>query len=108
TIMWDFCERVDCRAVNKKAIEALIMCGAFGSTGATRRGMLEALEAAQRAGAKAQLDAQIGQGSIFDLGPADGGTSPFAAPAHPPLPIHQFGRTELLPPAQGAHGLLTS
>ena len=38
TSLWDFCERVDCRAVNKKAIEALIKCGAFGSTGATRRG----------------------------------------------------------------------
>ena len=81
TSLWDFCERVDCRTVNKKAIEALIKCGAFGSTGATRRGMLDVLEAAQGAGAKAQLDAQIGQGSIFDLGPIDGGASPFAAPA---------------------------
>ena len=68
TSLWDFCERVDARAVNKKAIEALIKCGAFGSTGATRRGMLDVLEAAQAAGAKTQLDAQIGQGSIFDLG----------------------------------------
>ena len=68
TSLWDFCERVDGRAVNKKAIEALIKCGAFGSTGATRKGMLEVLEAAQAAGQKAQLDAQIGQGSIFDLG----------------------------------------
>ena len=41
TSLWDFCERVDGRAVNKKAIEALIKCGAFGSTGATRRGMLD-------------------------------------------------------------------
>ncbi len=68
TSLWEFCERVDCRAVNKKAIEALIKCGAFGSTGATRRGMLDVLESAQGAGQKAQLDAQIGQGSIFDLG----------------------------------------
>ncbi len=68
TSLWEFCERVDGRAVNKKAIEALIKCGAFGSTGATRRGMLEVLESAQAAGQKAQLDAQIGQGSIFDLG----------------------------------------
>src|ERR671929_332577 len=64
--LWDFCERVDARAVNKKAIEALIKCGAFGSTGATRRGMLEVLEAAQQAGQKAQLDAQIRQSSVFD------------------------------------------
>jgi DNA polymerase III subunit alpha len=51
--LWDFCERVDARAVNRKAIEALIKCGAFGSTGASRRGMLEVLEAAQANGAKA-------------------------------------------------------
>ena len=67
TSLWDFCERVDSRAVNKKAIEALIKCGAFGSTGATRKGMLEVLEQAQGAGQKAQQDALIGQGSIFDL-----------------------------------------
>jgi DNA polymerase-3 subunit alpha len=36
TDLYDFCSRVDGRAVNKKAIEALIKCGAFGSTGATR------------------------------------------------------------------------
>src|SRR5690349_9417650 len=27
--LWDFCERVDARAVNKRAIEALIKCGGF-------------------------------------------------------------------------------
>src|SRR3954465_11203276 len=52
--LWDFCERVDARAVNKKAIEALIKCGAFGSTGASRKGMLNVLEAAQAAGQKSQ------------------------------------------------------
>jgi len=95
--LWDFCERVDGRAVNKKAIEALIKCGAFGSTGATRRGMLEVLESAQAAGQKAQLDAQIGQGSIFDLG-GDGGGAPsaFARPTHPPIPPEEFDRPELL------------
>ena len=108
TSLWDFCERVDCRTVNKKAIEALIKCGAFGSTGATRRGMLEVLEAAQGAGSKAQLDAEIGQGSIFDLGPADGGASPFAAPAHPPIPTHEFERTELLAVEKESIGLFIS
>ena len=107
TSLWDFCERVDCRTVNKKAIEALIKCGAFGSTGATRRGMLEVLEDAQGAGAKAQLDAEIGQGSIFDLAPI-GGTSPFAAPAHPPIPIHEFDRTELLAVEKESIGLFIS
>jgi DNA polymerase-3 subunit alpha len=100
TSLWDFCERVDGRAVNKKAIEALIKCGAFGSTGATRRGMLEVLESAQAAGQKSQLDAQIGQGSIFDLGGFgggdDGAASPFAAPTHPPIPTEEYERGELL------------
>ena len=66
--IWDFCERVDARAVNKRAIECLIKCGALDSTEATRKGMLEALPAAQSAGQKAQEDAQLGQGSIFDFG----------------------------------------
>jgi DNA polymerase-3 subunit alpha len=65
--LWEFCARVDSRAVNKKAIEALIKCGAFGSTGASRKGMLLVLEQAQGAGQKAQQDALIGQGSIFEL-----------------------------------------
>ena len=72
TSIWDFCARVDCRTVNKKAIESLIKCGALDSTGATRKGMLSVLPQAQGAGAKAQEDALSGQGSIFDLDPAGG------------------------------------
>jgi DNA polymerase III subunit alpha len=97
--LWDFCERVDCRTVNKRAIEALIKCGAFGSTEATRRGMLEVLDAAQAGGQKAQQDAAIGQGSIFDLGGFgdDAGASNTAfATTHPPIPTHEFERPELL------------
>jgi DNA polymerase-3 subunit alpha len=111
TSLWDFCERVDCRTVNKRSIEALIKCGAFGSTGASRRGMLEVLDAAQGGGQKAQQDAQIGQGSIFDLfdaGSADGGggaPAPFAAPAHPPIPTHEFERPELLAMEKESIGL---
>src|SRR5207302_4485033 len=85
--LFDFCARVDNRAVNKKAIEALIKCGAFGSTGATRRGMLEILEKAQGAGQKAQQDALIGQGSIFDLdGGGDQAAPATGIPSHAPIP----------------------
>ncbi len=66
--IWDFCERVDARAVNKRAIECLVKCGALDSTGAARKGMLAVLPHAQANGQKAQEDAQRGQGSIFDLG----------------------------------------
>ncbi len=111
TSLWDFCERVDCRAVNRKAIEALIKCGAFGSTGASRKGMLAVLEAAQGAGQKTQLDAQIGQGSIFDLGglggDAGGGGSAFA-PAHPPIPLDEMEKPELLAMEKESIGLYIS
>src|SRR6202008_2305998 len=73
TSLWDFCERVDARAVNKKANKAFEKWGPWVPPGAPRRGMLEVLEAAQAAGQKTQLDAQIGQGSIFDLGGLGGG-----------------------------------
>ncbi|HEX3830866.1 MAG TPA: DNA polymerase III subunit alpha [Solirubrobacteraceae bacterium] len=117
TSLFDFCERVDNRAVNKKAIEALIKCGAFGSTNAPRKGMLAVLEQAQAAGSKAQQDALIGQGSIFDLGGADtadaaggaatgGGT--FSAPSHAPIPGEEFDRTEMLAAEKESLGLFIS
>jgi DNA polymerase-3 subunit alpha len=96
--IWDFCERVDARAVNKRATECLIKCGALDSTGATRRGVLEALPAAQSAGQKAQEDAQLGQGSIFDFagGDAEGGGQRAAAQHRPPISAAEFDRAELL------------
>jgi DNA polymerase-3 subunit alpha len=115
TSLWDFCERVDSRAVNKKAIEALIKSGALGSTGASRKGMLAVLEAAQAAGQKTQQDAQIGQGSIFDLceGSSTGAdqSAPGAGllrPSHPPVPAEEFDQAELLAIEKEAIGLFIS
>jgi DNA polymerase-3 subunit alpha len=93
--IWDFCERVDTRAVNKRAVECLVKCGALDSTGASRRGMLEALPHATSFGQKAQEDSRMGQGSIFDLG----GGAPTDAPGrshHPPISAEEFDRRELL------------
>jgi DNA polymerase III subunit alpha len=94
--IWDFCERVDSRAVNKRAIECLIKCGALDSTGATRKGMLEALPSAQSSGQKAQEDAQMGQGSIFDFGDEGGGGAQTQAQHRPPISGVEFDRAELL------------
>jgi DNA polymerase III subunit alpha len=120
--LWDFCERVDSRAVNRKAIEALVKAGALGSTGATRKGMLSVLDSAQAAGQKAQQDAQIGQGSIFDLcepessgtaggGPAGQHGAPAAGvlrPSHPPIPGEEFDQSQLLAIEKEAIGLFIS
>ena len=63
--IWEFRERVDPQASNKRALESLVKCGALDSTGATRRGMLEALESALAHGARAQTDRLLGQSSLF-------------------------------------------
>ena len=60
--------------------------------------MLEALPAAQSAGQKAQEDAQLGQGSIFDFGDGGGGRG-----AAPPAPT--TGRRSP-PPSSSARELL--
>src|ERR671910_1174036 len=86
TSVWDFCRRVDCQAVNKKASDSLVKCGAFDSLPGTRTGMMEALPRAQSAGQQAQDDAKSGQSSFFDL---DGGGTEDAAAHHDP-PIMQL------------------
>jgi DNA polymerase-3 subunit alpha len=44
--LFDFCERVDLKKVNKRVIESLVKCGAFDSTGQRRSQMMGALELA--------------------------------------------------------------
>jgi len=111
TSIWDLCARVDCRAVNRKASESLVRCGALDSTGATRRGMLEILAQAQAAGQKEQQDALLGQGSIFDLdpppGPGGGSSSPFMQ-ATPPVPALEDDRKELAAMEKETLGLFLS
>jgi DNA polymerase-3 subunit alpha len=84
--VWDFCRRVDCRAVNKKAIESLVKCGALDSLPGTRTGLMEVLAQAQGAGQQAQQDAQLGQGSFFDSGESDNGSAAHHDLPVPPLP----------------------
>jgi len=97
--VWDFCERVDARAVNKRAVECLIKCGALDSTGDPRKGMLEVLGTALASASKAQEDARRGQSSIFDLG-GDAAASPSQdsglSTQRPPVPSEEFDQRELL------------
>ncbi len=104
--IWDFCERVDGRAVNKKAIESLIKCGAFATTGDTRKGMLAVLEAAQAAGQKLQQDERMGQGSIFDM--ADAGAAVREQKIRPTVPTEEHEQPELLAMEKETLGLFLS
>lgn len=62
--LYEFCNRVNMRALNKRAMESLIMSGAFDFAG-TRKHLLGILEKAIDAGAKSQQDEKIGQFSLF-------------------------------------------
>ena len=66
--LFDFCERVDLRKVNKRVVESLIKCGAFDSTGAKRSQMMAALEGALDYGQRVQRERNDPQMGLFDVG----------------------------------------
>jgi len=63
--LFNFCERVDLRKVNKRVMEALIKCGAFDSTGGKRAAMFAALEEAVALGQRIQEERESAQVSLF-------------------------------------------
>jgi DNA polymerase-3 subunit alpha len=99
--IWDFTERVDPSVSNKRVLEALVKCGALPGS---RRGMLEVLDAAVSWGQKQQADRLVGQGSIFDLGPAEEETPRH----HPTTPTGEFDKNELLRLEKEVLGLYVS
>jgi len=81
TSLFEFCERVDLRKVNKRVGESLIRCGAFDGTGAYRSQMMSALEGALEYGQTIQREKNDPQMGLFSMG----GDAP--APINvPPLP----------------------
>jgi DNA polymerase-3 subunit alpha len=66
--LFDFCERVDLKKVNKRVVESLINCGAFDSTGAKRSQMMAALESALDYGQRVQRERNDPQMGLFDDG----------------------------------------
>ena len=66
--LFDFCERVDLKKVNKRVVESLIKCGAFDATGAKRSQMMAALENALDYGQRLQRERNDPQMGLFDLG----------------------------------------
>src|SRR6185436_6793644 len=65
--LFDFCQRVDMAAVNRRVIESLIKCGAFDSTRVSRARIMAALDDAMRAGQAHQRDQASNQIDIFGM-----------------------------------------
>jgi DNA polymerase-3 subunit alpha len=106
TSIWDFTERVDPQAVNKRSLESLVKCGALDSTGASRLGMLAVLEQALAHGQKLAQDRLMGQASLF--GGAFDSTESTYEKHHPPVPAGEFDKQELLRLEKETLGLYVS
>ncbi len=64
--IYQLCQHIDTRLVNKGALEALVKAGAFDSLGGHRGQTMAALEDAVRIGNELQKDKAQGQMSFFD------------------------------------------
>ena len=65
--LFDFCERVDLRKVNKRVLEALVKCGAYDFTGESRRQLFESIELGIERGQSAQKERDTGQINLFGM-----------------------------------------
>ncbi len=63
----DLCDRVDLRAVNRRALEALIQCGAFDQLEPNRNQLIHDLPLVVEWGQSRARDRVSGQGNLFDL-----------------------------------------
>ncbi len=63
--LFDFTERVDPKALNRRVLESLIKSGAFDSLPGTRAQKFAAIDAALEQGARAYRAAATGQASLF-------------------------------------------
>jgi DNA polymerase-3 subunit alpha len=92
TSLFDFCERVDLKKVNKRVIESLIKCGAFDSTGDYRSRMTACLDDAVEYGQTIQRERTGPQIGLF--GGAGENKSPADLPRMPE--IEEWEERELL------------
>ncbi len=63
--LYEFCERVDMQAVNRRVIESLIRCGAMDELKGTRSQKMAILDAAIETGIRAARDRNSGQSGLF-------------------------------------------
>ena len=88
---FDFAERVDQRAVNRRVLESLVKSGAFDTVSTNRAAVFAVIDRAIDHGARAQRDRASGQAGLFSIAAA--------APAfeEPVLPeVAQWSRKEVL------------
>ena len=101
TSLFDFLERIDIRALNKRACEALISAGALHEFG-HRAQLLAGLDSAYAEVQARQTEIEAGQGSLF----GDASALPRTAPALPNVPM--WSEPDRLAREKGALGFFIS
>jgi len=92
TSIFQFCEEVDLRPVNKKALESLICAGAYDSVHKNRAQLLAAVELATNYGQAVQRDRRKGQTTLFDQE-----SGPGLSQKEPELlPVPEWPRSQIL------------
>jgi len=92
TSLFDFCERVPHRKVNRRVVESLIKAGAFDSMGVKRSQVMSVLDDALEIGQRVQKDRINGQYNLFEAMAVDSHEA-----IYPPFPeIAEWNESELL------------
>ncbi len=81
--LWEFCETVELRLLNKRVLESLVKAGAMDAFGPRAR-VFAALDGAMERAQKSQKDAATGQSGLFGL--FDAGTPAAASKVEDDLP----------------------
>ncbi len=102
--IFDLCERVDLRLVNKQVIESLIKAGCFDSLPGHRAQFLEGVGTLLEVGAKSNKDRRMGQMSLFGSQ-----ENTINSNSHQQLPmIEKWSEKQLLKAEKEALGLYVS
>jgi DNA polymerase-3 subunit alpha len=83
--LWEFCEKVDLRLMNKRVLESLCKAGALDAFG-PRSAVFAALDKAMERAQKSQKDAAAGQHGLFGMFDDDAASSKADDDALPPAP----------------------
>jgi DNA polymerase-3 subunit alpha len=92
--LFEFCQRLDLRTVNRRALESLIAAGALDTFEGHRAQLQEGLDLALKSAQKAQEAHNRGQISLFDVG--DGNDNANELEQIPLPEVEPWGETEAL------------
>jgi len=96
TDFYDFCERVDPIALNKRTIESLTKAGAFDSLGHPRQGLLLVFEQIVDRVLRRRRERDQGTLSFFDLDPSAAADGAAAFDERLPIPEVEFEKAQQL------------